>query len=70
MMIEKNALREFPDSDPSEFKLEAETHTTRVKTLQHLKRQREKISSLIYGYTTLFLEKRNQHDSRNFLLST
>lgn len=46
MMMEKEAFDNFPDDDPKNFVLEAETHTTRVKTLQHLKKQRQKYPHL------------------------
>lgn len=46
MFMEKEAFENFPDLEPKHFKLEAETHTTRVKTLQHLKKQREKFPHL------------------------
>ena len=46
MIMEKETFNNFPDDNPTNFILEAETHTTRVKTLQHLKKQREKYQHL------------------------
>lgn len=46
MMMEKEAFENFPDESPDGFILEAETHKTRVKTLQHLKRQKQKYPHL------------------------